>query len=230
MNILSKTVRLLVFLTFTAGLLYSSPLKCQVKDAGLWTSVNFEAKLAKRVSATVSEELRFNENITELGAAFTDIGLNYKLNKHFQFAVNYRFTQRHRLDNYYRFRHRFYADIKYSHKLKPFELSFRTRFQDQISDIGRETDGGVPEYYLRNKLNLKWEFKKAYTPYISLELFSPLSYPHLNAFDGIRAAAGVEYDFSKHHKIDIYYMIQKELNVSNPQADFVLGLGYFYKL
>lgn len=230
MNILSKTVRLLVLLAFPLGLFFCSPVKGQVNDAGLWTSVNFEAKLAKRVSATVSEELRFNENITELGAAFTDIGLNYKLNKHFQFAINYRFIQRHRLDNFYSFRHRFYADIKYSHKLKPFELSFRTRFQDQISDIGRAKDGGVPEYYLRNKLSLKWDLNKAYSPYISLELFSPLCYPHLYAFDGIRTTAGFEYEFSKHHKIDIYYMIQKELNVSNPQTDFVLGLGYFFKL
>ena len=226
----SKTIRFLHFIVFTFSLLLTSNAEGQTQDAGLWTSVNFEAKLVKSVSATVSEELRFNENITELGAALTDVGLNYKLNKHFQFSVNYRFTQRHRNDNYYSFRHRFYVDIKYSKKLKPLEFSIRTRLQDQVSDIGRASDGGVPEYYLRNKLSMKWDLNKPYTPYISFELFSSLNYPRSYAFDGMRAAAGVEYAFSKHHKVDLYYMIQKELNVSQPETDFVVGLGYYYKL
>ncbi|MDO9255146.1 MAG: DUF2490 domain-containing protein [Bacteroidales bacterium] len=225
-----KTVRLLVFLVFPTGLLFSSPLMGQEKDAGLWTSVSFEAKLVKKAAFNISQEFRFNENITELGAAFTDAGLSYKLNKHFQFAVNYRFTQRHRVDDYYSFRHRFYADIKYSHKLKPFGISLRTRFQDQYSDIGRASDGGIPEYYLRNKLSLGLDLNKRYSPYISVELFSPLNYPRYNAFDNIRTTAGIEYAISKHHKIDISYMIQKEVNVSEPQMDFVLGLGYSYKL
>ena len=227
---IQMTVRFLVSFSSLLALLFSSPLMGQEKDAGLWTSVNLEAKLVKKLSFNISEELRFNENVTELGAAFTDAGFSYKLNKHFQFAVNYRFIQRRRMDNYYSYRHRFYADIKYSHKLKPFELSFRTRFQDQISDIGRASDGGIPEYYLRNKLSLKWDTKKAYSPYISIELFSPLNYPRLNAFDAMRTTAGVEYEFSKHHKIDVYYMIQKVVNVSKPETDFIVGLGYFYKL
>lgn len=225
-----RNVCLPVFLVLSVGLLFSIPLKGQEKDAGLWTSVNFEAKLVKKLSLNISEELRFNENITELGAAFTDAGLSYKLNKHFQVAVNYRFIQRHRDDNYYSFRHRFYADIKYSYKIKPLELSIRTRLQEQISDIGRASDGGVPEYWLRNKLNVKWDLDKPYKPYISVELFSPLNYPRSIAFNGLRVASGVEYSFSKHHKIDIYYMIQKELNVSKPRTDFILGIGYFYKL
>lgn len=225
-----KSIRLPVFPTLFIGLLFCSPVVGQVKDAGLWTSVSFEAKLVKKLSFNISQEFRFNENITELGAAFTDAGFSYKLNKHFDFAANYRFTQRRRTDNYYSFRHRFYVDVKYSRKLKPFELSFRTRIQDQVSDIGRASDGGVPEYYWRNKLRLKWDTKKAYAPYVSVELFSPLNYPRINAFDAMRSTAGVEYEISKHHKIDIYYMIQNVLYASMPETDFILGLGYSFKL
>jgi hypothetical protein len=227
---LVKTVRLLVLLTFAGGLLCSSPLNAQVKDAGLWTSVSFEAKVVKKLTATISEEVRFNENITEAGTIFTDVGLTYKLNKHFQVAGNYRFIQKRTVEDYYSFRHRYYADVKYSHKLKPFDISLRSRFQDQYSDIGRASDGGVPEYYVRNKLSLGLDLNKPYSPYISVELFSPLNYPRYNAFDNIRTSAGIEYEFSKHHKIDGYYMIQKEVNVSEPQTDFVIGLGYSYKL
>lgn len=227
---LVKTVRLFVFLSFAGGLLCSSPLNAQVKDAGLWTSVSFEAKVVKRLTATISEEVRFNENISEAGTIFTDVGLTYKRNKHFQFSGNYRFTQKRTVEDYYSFRHRFYVDVKYSHKLKPFDISLRSRFQDQYADIGRASDGGIPEYYLRNKLSLGLDINKSYSPYVSVELFSPLNYPRYNAFDNIRTIAGVEYSISKHHKMDIYYMIQKEVNVSEPRMDFVIGLGYSYKL
>lgn len=222
--------RLQVFLVFAFLMLSGAVLKGQVKDAGLWTSVNLEVKLVKKLSFNLSEELRFNENITELGAAFTDAGLSYKLNKHFQFGANYRFIQRRKVEDYYSLRHRFYVDAKYSHKLKPFEISLRTRFQDQLEDIGRAADGGIPIYYLRNKLSASWNTKKAYSPYVSLELFSPLNYPREVAFDGIRTAAGVEYEFTKHHKVDAFYMIQKELNVERQVTDFVIGIGYYYKL
>ena len=226
----SKAGSPLILFTLPVILLFSSPLKGQVKDAGLWTTVGIEAKLVKKLSLDIIQEFRFNENITELGTAYTDAGLSYKLNKHFQIAANYRFTQKRTVENYYSFRHRIYIDIKYEKKIKPFQVQFRSRIQDQYSDIGRASDGGIPELYLRNKLNLKWDLNKPFTPYLSVELFSPLNYPRENAFDNIRTAAGMDYEISKHHKVEIYYLIQKELNVSKPQTDFILGLGYFYKL
>ncbi len=226
-----KAVHFLVFPLFVAGLFFSIPLKGQsINDAGLWTTFKLEAKVVKKLNASILQEFRFNENITELGAFFTEAGLEYKINKHFKVEANYRFTQRRKVENYYSYRHRFNFDLKYSKKIKPFELKYRIRFQDQYKDIGRSDDGGVVEYYLRNKLNLQWNLNKAYSPYVSLELFSPLNYPRYAVFDNIRAMAGMEYAFSKHHNLDLYYMIQKEVNVSRPETYFIIGVGYAYKL
>ncbi len=226
----SRTVHFLVILVFLLGLLSGSPLKGQVRDAGLWTSASFEVKVAKKLTACIAQELRFNENITELGTAFTEAGLGYKLNKHFQLAVNYRYIQKRRTDNYYSFRHKFYVDVKYEKKIKPFQIQFRSRLQDEYDDIGRASDGGIPIYYSRNKLSISWNLNKLFSPYISVELFSPLNYPRTKVFDNIRTMAGVDYEISKHQKIDLFYMIQKEVNVSNPGTDFIVGLGYAYKL
>jgi len=224
-----RIVRSPVFLTFVIGLLFCFPVMGQQKDAGLWTSVNFEAKLVKKLTAKISEEVRFNENITEVGAIFTDVGVEYKLNKHFQVALDYRYIKKRMVDDFYITRHRLHADIKYEKKIKPIQIQFRTRFSN-YAEFSRVSNGGNPAYYLRNKLSLKWDLDKAYKPYISIELFSPLSYPRYSAFDNIRTIAGIEYNFTKHHKIDVYYMIQKEVNVSNPRTDFIIGIGYFYKL
>jgi hypothetical protein len=226
----AKAVFPVVSLFILTVFFFGAPLKGQVNDAGLWTSVNFEAKIVKNLAVNLSEEFRFNENITELGTSFTDLGLEYKISKHFQVSANYRFTQKHRVDDYYSFRHRFYASVKYSRKIKPFELSYRLQLLDEYADIGRASDGGVPEFYLRNKLGIKWDTKKPYTPYASIELFSPLNYPRNTAFEALRAIAGMEYELTKHHKIDLFYLIDKEIHVSNPETSFVFGLGYYYKL
>ena len=226
----SRTVRFLVIFVFPLGFFLGSPLRAQVRDAGLWTSASFEAKVAKKLTACIAQELRFNENISELGTAFTDAGLGYKLNKHFQLAVNYRYIQKRRTDNYYSFRHRFYIDVKYEKKIKPFQIQFRSRLQDEYDDIGRASDGGIPIYYSRNKLSMNWDLNKPFSPYVSVELFSPLNYPRNKVIDNIRTTAGVDYEISKHQKFDLFYMIQKEVNVSNPGTDFVVGLGYAYKL
>jgi hypothetical protein len=228
--VIPKVVRLLVFTVVAVCLLIGNQLKAQAKDAGLWTSVNFEAKVVKKLTANLSQEFRFNENITELGSSLTDVGLDYKINKHFQVSANYRFTQKRRVDDYYSFRHRYYVAIKYSKKLKPFELSYRLQLFDEYADIGRASDGGVPVFYLRNKLGVKWDTEKPYTPYASVELFSPLNYPRNNAFDGIRTIAGVEYELTKHHKLDFFYLIDKGILEGNLEANFVVGFGYYYKL
>lgn len=223
----SRSFLLLFFAVFG---LNSSVIYAQQNDAAIWTSFGMEVKVVKKLTASLAQEFRFNENITELGTYFTDAGLGYKINKHLQVAANYRFIQKRRVDDSYSPRHRFYVDVKFQKKFKPFELQFRTRLQDQYADIGRASDGGVAEFYSRNKISLKWNLKKKYEPYLSLELYTPLNYPRLNAFDNMRSGAGVEYAFSSHHNFDLFYMIQKELNVSEPSADFIIGLAYLYKL
>jgi hypothetical protein len=219
-----------ISLVLISGLLLCGTLKAQVKDAGLWTSFSLEAKLTKKASVNISEELRFNENISELGTAFTEAGISYKLNKNFQISANYRFTQKRRVEDNFNLKHRGYFDVKYEKKLKPIQFKFRSRFQDEYSEFGTASDAGIAKYYLRNKLTLEWDLDKAFKPYLSFELFSPLNYPREYFFDNIRATTGVEYSITKNQKIDLYYMIQRELNVSRPETDFIMGIGYSFKL
>jgi hypothetical protein len=228
--VFSKAFRWLVFPVFIAGLFLSTPLKGQVNDAGLWTSFSFEAKVVKKLTANIEQGFRFNENITELGTIYTETILAYKLNKHFQVSGGYRFILKRQVEDYYSYANRFSFFIKYEKKLKPYQFQIRSSLQDQYSDNGRAPDGGIPVYYWRNKLSLSRDIDKPYSPYISVELFSPLNYPRTCILKGVRIASGVEYAVTKHHKIDAYYMIQKELNVSDPKTDFILGFGYSYKL
>jgi len=226
----SQRVHFLVIVCLVGISTLGISAKAQDRDAGFWTSASFEAKLVKKLTGSITEEFRFNENISELGMTFTEVGLDYKFNKHFQVSANYRFIQKKKVEDYYSLRHRYSIAVKYTKKLKPLELAIRCQFFDEYQDINRAANGGIPYYYFRNKIALKLDTKKPYTPYVSCELFSPLNYPRSVAFDNIRLSVGIDYNITKHHEIDVYYMINKEVNVSDPLTSFIFGLGYTYKL
>ncbi len=211
-------------------LLFSSATFGQMNDAGLWTSLTFEAKLIKKLSASISQEYRFNENVTELGSWISEAGLEYKLNKYIKASVNYRFTLKRMKNNLYSPRQRFFVDIKAEKKIKPLIFQFRTRFQEEYADVSRTPEWGFAGFYSRNKFTFKFDLDKKWEPYTSFELFSPIGHDQPYIFDDIRFAAGVELALSKHHKLDLYYMIQRELYVNMPVTDFIGGIGYQYKL
>ena len=115
-----------------------------------------------------------NENISEVGSFFTDLGLNYKLNKFVKLGAYYRYTNKRRLDDSYSERHRYYFDVTLRGKYIFFTLSFRSRFQSQYTDIYTSPDGTTAENYSRNKLTLKYELNKKISFYTSYEIYSPL--------------------------------------------------------
>lgn len=199
----------------------------QVNDAGAWLSLNFEKKITSSLSFNLSEELRFNENLTELGTFFSDAGISYKIKDFLKISGNYRFINKKRFDNSYSYRHRYYFDLGLKKKIKPLEVLLRLRFQSQYKDIFSSADGMTPEDYLRTKLTVKMKIKKSFSPYLYGELFNPLNNPKNKNIDNIRYCAGLEYKINRRYMVDIFYMIQAERNVKNPKTDFLTGLGFY---
>jgi hypothetical protein len=209
-------------------LIMSTQAFTQWNDAQLWTSVNLEKKIIKGLSVTLSEEVRFSENITEVGTFFTDIGLNYKINKNWRIAGNYRFTNKIQLDNSYSKRHRYYFDLSYRQKFYQFTIIARTRFQSQYADVNSSETGHLPEYYSRNKLTLKYNINQKISPYLSAEAFIPLNNPDVKGIDNMRYSLGVEWEFVKNSTLDVFYLIQQEYQKANRERDYVMGIGYTY--
>ena len=221
----SLTGWMIIFLVFS-GITASS----QVNDAGLWLSANVEKKIYRSFSVTFTEEVRMNENITEIGAIFSDLGLSYKFLKRFRVSANVRYINKRRLDDSYDNRIRYYFDLSYREKVNPVIFLFRVRLQSQYTDIFSSPDGKIPDKYARTKLTVKLDLNKRMEPYLYAESFFLLNDPNGMLFNGTRYCAGIEYSFSKHHMVDIFYMIQKEYQVNNPEMDFIIGIGYYFTL
>lgn len=222
--IMNKIFSLIVFLfLFETTLCFS-----QVNDAGLWASINLEKKINPKLAIALTEEARFNENISELGSAFTELGANYKIKKNILIGVSYRFIQRRGVDDFYSLRHRYMIDLTIKHKIKKVSFALRERFQSQYADVNTSENGRLSERTLRNKLTVKYDLDKKYTPYISAELFYQLNNVMGNEFDNIRYAVGFEYKFNKTSSLDLFYLINKEMNINDPVTDYVIGMGYNY--
>lgn len=200
----------------------------QVNDAGLWTSIDIDKKIAGGFTASLSEELRFNENITELGTAFTEIGIEHKIVKRLSGGISYRFIQNRRIDNSYSIRHRMNFDLAYRMKFKRVIASLRERLQSQVKDVQTSAEGFSPGYYLRSKLTVKYDLNKKYTPWISCEMFYQLNNPAGNELDNIRYALGFDYKFNKKNSITLFYMINQQVNVNDPWTSYISGINYSY--
>lgn len=200
----------------------------QHSDAGLWISINAEKKVTRAFSISLSEELRMADNISSPGTCFSEVGLNYRLNRNFRVSATYRFMLKERNDGTYSNRHRIYFDLVYRERLKPLTILLRTRFQSQYADVYSSPEGKYAQYYSRNKLTLKYEISSRLRPYLSAELFTPLNAGSGCIIDNARYSGGSEYSLNRAHTIDLFYMIQHEYNVGDPETDHIIGIGYYY--
>lgn len=197
----------------------------QVNDAGLWTNITIEKEITKDLDIILTEEVRFNENITEAGSFFTDIGAEYKILKGFKAGVFYRHINKRRLDDSYNRNNRFYADVSYRHKFKRFEAGYRIRFQVQYNGYNTSETGHIPEWYFRQKIHFGYNTKSRFDPYLDGEIWYQIN-PEWSRFDNLRISAGVVTRITKKHSIDLGYLINKEFNVVNPYTYFVVFAGY----
>jgi hypothetical protein len=215
-----------LFFSLMVGI--SAPAIAQVKDAGLWASINLEKKLSRKVSIHFTEELRFNENITELGTFFSELTGEYKFSKVLSISGGYRFINKRRVDDSYSKRHRYLFNLNVKGKVGQLGMNLRIRYQSQYADVESSPDGQTPSNYVRPKLTLKYDLNKKYMPWAYGELFV-----HVNRADGVlldnyRAGAGFEYDFSKRSSIELGYLINGELQVANPWTDYIISIGWNY--
>jgi hypothetical protein len=199
----------------------------QINDAGLWTSISLEKKISKRISLVASEELRFNENISELGTFFTEIGPQFKFYKGLNAGISYRFIQKRRLDDSYSVRHRINTDLSYRFKIKDFTLSLRERYQVQYGENYFTGESETANTTLRSKLSLKYRINKKWDATVFGEIFNPLFEGETYISD-FRIGAGIDYQIIKPLGVEVFYLINKELNVANPTTDYVGGLGITY--
>lgn len=210
-----------------------APLKssAQRHDFGGLVNLEFEQKVAKGFDFNMETEARFNRCFTsfdrlKIGASFDysflkkkrlkiNIGANYLL-------YNDLGTAEHR--------GRIIGALSYTEKIKNFKLSYRVRVQSTFYDELRGEHEFNPKTYLRNRLQLAYGFKqKSMEIYASTEFFLRL-YQKGNYFvDNFRTIVGWNYKLNKGSHIGIFFRVDNEIQVKNPENMYYFGLRYGFK-
>ncbi len=199
----------------------------QAADMGLWAGVGLEKKINKKWSVNINAQSRFTDNISVLKAYLGEVGVSYKLNKHWELSGYYRYIARRKKNDdktgyEYRSYNRFYADLAYDHKLWKLKFSYRLRYQNQFQDDESAAENNSS--YVRNKFELSYPNKSRFTPYVSTDLFYEIG----NEFDQMRNKAGLEIALTKHSKLDLSGFTDYRL-VGSQENRFLIGVSYKVK-
>ena len=85
-------------------------------------------------------------------------------------SLSYRCVEKFTEDNVISFRHRGMLDILLKKKIGKLALSYRQRIQAEVRNVYSSEIGNIPEWYSRNKFQIKLDLDKTVTPYIATEL------------------------------------------------------------
>ena len=198
-------------------------------DAGMWNTITIEKELSKKIIVSVDQEFRLKYNYSTLNLFYTNISLDYKVFKGFKISPGFRFIQKYLKEDYFSFRYRLLLDASYKYELFHFLFCYRSRVQTEIRDYYTSEVGKIPEWYWRNKFDIKYNFNK-FVPYIGTEvryqIFDPKNPATNNGWHRARMYAGIDYKLNKGNSIGIYFLKQQEYDIDDPNDLYIIGLQY----
>ena len=218
---------------FIALLLIARFAVAQQTDAGLWTNFTIEKEITKKWSLYVEQEVRLKENYSQLDRLYTEIGGSYKPAKGLKISLAYRFIAKEDLVKYYwndfRFGHRAMFEIFYKYRYRSLTFLYKTRIESEMKYIYSSDKGKVAGWHWKNKFEIKYRLMR-FEPFIGTELryqFRDPRHPESDwLLNRIWIYAGVDISIIKYHTLGIYYLLQKEWNLTNAENRYILGLQY----
>jgi hypothetical protein len=215
--------------------LISKAILAQTEDFGIWTSIGGEKKLGKW-DFNAEAELRTKDNSGQVNRWSLQLEAAYSIIKPLKIGASYQFIYFHDTE-YWDFqpRNRFNLFLSGKQKLGNFTFSLRERAQlttkdasDRIKKSGKINTYKInPEWTWRNRLKVEYNIPKfPVTPSLSFESFYQLNNPDGNTFDDMRYTLSFAYNLTKHNQLEIYGLLDNEVNVSDPVRTFVTGIGF----
>lgn len=202
----------------------------KTQDFGIWNTFNVSYKLNDNLSLVGTQELRLYDNARRLNLLYTNIGVEYKPVKFLKLGLVYRHIDKFLETNLFSFRHRLMFDASVKGSIRKFEFSYRHRLQAEVKDFLSDNKGHLPEWYSRNKFQVKYELTKMFSPYVSTELryqiVDPRNPDSNFLWHRIRSVIGTDIKINGKNTFGIYYLVQTEFQIANSENIFILGLEY----
>jgi len=191
-------------------------------ESELWTELGLRHRLNKKVALGWRGYWRFNGMADSTKKAMTQLGLRYRVSKHFQVVAGYRHIQKALDDGGFETSHRGYSDFVTKKSWKPFALSYRLRLQREY-----EPAEGESEDRIRNKVTFKWSANKRLRPLISSDLFVTREDDGWTA-TSVRNSVGFEVPI-KGHEFALLYRHDYPLDDGGDPLQHMVSFAYGYE-
>lgn len=197
-----------------------------IDDAAVWVGFNLEKKLTDKIYLQLSQQNRITENVSTYGRGNIDVGVTYRFTKNIRLMGDYVYLKRPNPDHSFTNEHRLYAALVLKKEVGRWDFSYRNMVQMRMKNIYTSEEGKIPQYFERNKLSVKYQLNKYFSPYVSGELFYPFNQTKNKRLKKVRTTIGLDYKINRKTNVEVYFLYQHELNAFNStNRDFVYGVS-----
>ena len=205
------------------------------EDLEGWGAVELNLKATEKLSFSVSEHLRYRNDITTLKNHFTQVKVNYELFKNFELGGGVRYiTDNDDVGNKqgheYLFRYQF--DAVFNQKIDRVMVSFRFRYQNKNQLGLSESEGDVPTEYTRYRMGLSYKVKPLK---LNVKLFGevfnePQSPEENKGFNRHRYTLKLSRKFKDFGAFGIFYALQDDYSTPIKKSKSIVGFKYSYNI
>lgn len=196
------------------------------QDMQLITGIQISKDLPKGFDLSVQYQFRAFNYLRVIRGSYFYGSVRYTLiKKVLSTEFEYRYMTSDTRDQ-----HRFGLGIIAKHKAGEFTFSDRLVYQREHPYFnGSYEKGNEPTNMLRNRVQVKWDFKKRWDAYVSCEPFIKIS-NKAKEIRRVRAIAGMDWEFKKNHNINLFYQYQTQVNQKEPEMMHTIGCMYEWDL
>lgn len=211
---------LLSFLLFTCCI--AARAQDYQQNLQLISGIQINKDLPKGFDISAQYQLRMSNYFAEVSGSYFFATVQYNIIKK---ALAAEFEYRY-VTSKYEDEHRFGIGLIGKHKYKKFTFSDRLVFQREHEYFNtRYENGHEPTNVLRNRFQIKWDFKKRWDAYISCEPFFKISNEE-KELRRVRSVAGMNWEFKKNHTMNLFYQYQTDINKNEPEMMHTIGCIY----
>jgi hypothetical protein len=209
-----------------------------LNDAQVWGSIYLDKKVSKHFDIHLKHQSRFTSNISQYTRGYADLGVTYRINKNIRVLADAVFGEKKKYNDNYSQRYTYYVAVILKKDIGRFRFSYRNMVQAKHNDLETSKYGYLFRYKERNKVTIRYEASKRFLFYTAHEVNLPLNNQNSRNFDRYRAYLGMLYNVTKHQQLELYFMVQTQLQKDNwyKQDDsypntplnryYVYGVGY----
>ena len=228
---------LLAFLLMSSNVILAQ----NSNDLEGWNAVQLNMRASQKLTFSVSEHLRYRNDITTVSTYFTQVETTYELVKDLELGLGVRFIKKNDdvgkkqgIESHFRYQ----FDASFKHDINRIGLSYRLRYQNK-NELGfSEDEGDIAKEQLRLQFGVDYKVRPIKIVFqLKAEFFNTFVEKTVgNKIDRQRFTLSASRKFDKFGKVTLFYRTQDDLNVEledntlGTVSKVIVGFKYTYTL